>query len=49
MGHAHRSSYDVVGEFVVAEGTRDSDGRILTCAGGESFRRLERGPLEKGP
>ena len=48
MGHAHRSSCDVVGEFVAAEGMRDSDGRILACAGGESFRHLERGFTGEG-
>ena len=48
MGHAHRSSCDVVGKFVTTEGTRDNDGRSLACAGGESFRRLERGSTGEG-
>ena len=48
MGHAHRSSCDIVGEFVAAEGMRDSDGRSLACVGGKSFHHLERGSTREG-
>ena len=48
MGHAHRSSSDVVDEFVAAKGMRDSDGRSPACAGGESFQHLERGSTGEG-
>ena len=48
MGHTHRSSYDLVGEFVAAKGMRDSDGRIPACTGGESFHCLERGSTGEG-
>ena len=48
MGHAHRSSCDLVGEFVVAVGMRVSGGSCPACADGESFCRLERGSTGEG-
>ena len=48
MGHAQRSSCDLVGELVVAIGMRDNAGGWPACKEDESFNHLESGSTREG-